>query len=201
MDYFDSYFMPGSGSDSWAGQNTGKYFLANILGGVMSSYQEGGMFFKGAVRRYLGGKVINGVRYRGRRYGIGGRITSPSGQVSYIGGPRVGASATEIEAHYKGVQRLEAAGFKAAKNKVVGAKRLGRLFALDMAVMLFDIGASLVRPGITRIQQRDRAGLINEMYQDSAAAYTQRARAIQAIHQSQMSLRPVLGNEAQYLHQ
>jgi len=32
------------------------------------------------------------------------------------------------------------------------------------------------------------------------AAYTQRAKALQAIHQSQLSTRAAIGNEAQYLH-
>lgn len=40
-----------------------------------------------------------------------------------------------------------------------------------------------------------------DTYLDSRAAYTQRQRALQVIHNSRLSLRPALGNEANYLHQ
>ena len=39
-----------------------------------------------------------------------------------------------------------------------------------------------------------------DTYYDTRAAYTQRQRALQVIHNSRLSLKPMLGNEASYLH-
>lgn len=73
-------------------------------------------------------------------------------------------------------------------------------FIADLALLGADLAMSVARPGVQKIQDREQKWLKNEMYADSVQAYTMRQRAMQAVSDSQMSLRPVLGNEASYLH-
>lgn len=66
---------------------------------------------------------------------------------------------------------------------------------------LLEIGSALATPGVNTIAARnDQEMFANERPLDSAAAYTQRQRALMAIHDSQLSLKGVIGQEAQFLH-
>lgn len=71
---------------------------------------------------------------------------------------------------------------------------------------LMDVGVQLMtgqgRPGVSRAaQQREQAYADDELMMDTRTAYTQRQRAIQAIHDSQLSVgRAIIGQEASYLH-
>ncbi len=70
-----------------------------------------------------------------------------------------------------------------------------------MAIGLVELADQMLTPGVSKITtEREEAMLQNEMHMDSAAAYTQRQRALLAIHDSQMSLQQVFGNEARYKH-
>lgn len=67
----------------------------------------------------------------------------------------------------------------------------------------FSIGSALATPGVSReARERDEAALAgNEGLLDTRMAYTQRQRALQAIHDSQLSVgRATIGQEAAYLH-
>lgn len=66
---------------------------------------------------------------------------------------------------------------------------------------MFDVMSEAATPGITEAaEQYDNEMLAMEQYFDSSAAFTQRQRALQAIHDSQLSIRNVIGNEASYFH-
>ena len=69
------------------------------------------------------------------------------------------------------------------------------------------IGYMIAKSGVTALtdnarseRDRYREQYDQDTYYDTRAAYTQRQRALQVIHNSRLSLRPVLGNESSYLH-
>ena len=67
-------------------------------------------------------------------------------------------------------------------------------FVGDMAMQAFT-------PGITKVAaQRDEQALGFSNPSDSPGSYTMRQRAVMAIHDSMMSVRNVMGNEAQFMH-
>ena len=67
-------------------------------------------------------------------------------------------------------------------------------FGLDMAIEGFT-------PGISKVAaQRDEQAMGYSNPLDSPASYTMRQRAVMAIHDSMMSVRNVMGNEAQFMH-
>lgn len=85
---------------------------------------------------------------------------------------------------------------------------IGHFFgAATMAHLGFSLGGGLIRAGesfrISR-EQLERQNYSNmydqDTYYDTRAAFTQRQRALQVIHNSRLSLRPALGGEANYLH-
>lgn len=66
---------------------------------------------------------------------------------------------------------------------------------------LFDFGMDMFTPGVNKLAAAGNDKFMNESLTiDSNAAFTQRQRALQAIFDSQSSLRNVIGNEASYLH-
>lgn len=92
--------------------------------------------------------------------------------------------------------------FKAKKaglktfNKTI--KIAGWGFILDG---LFSIGQMMTTPGISATTvKKDMMALADESPFDSARAATGRQRALQAIHDSQMTVRNVVGSEASFLH-
>ncbi len=77
------------------------------------------------------------------------------------------------------------------------------------AVMGWQLGSEIVRGSRSfaessdDVAQRRRMGGLyngNDEYFDSRAAFTQRQRALQVIHNSQLSTRAALGSEAGFLH-
>jgi hypothetical protein len=85
-----------------------------------------------------------------------------------------------------------------------GVKRLGiATAALGLLDLGFTLAYELATPGVDReILDRDRQQISNnEGMLDTRMAYTQRQRAIQAIHDSQLSIgRAMIGQEASHLH-
>ncbi len=72
----------------------------------------------------------------------------------------------------------------------------GAIGILDLAIGL---GASMAGSGLDRDMDRILAG--DELMPDTSAAYSQRQRSLQAIHDSQLSVgRSLIGQEASYLH-
>jgi hypothetical protein len=103
------------------------------------------------------------------------------------------------------------AGRKFANRARYGTKiskasvRLGMvgLFAFGTDVMSSIIGArgaSAVDRTRRGLEYLDVAGYVEEDYFDSRAAFTQRQRAIQVIHNSQLTNRAAFGNEAAFMH-
>jgi hypothetical protein len=76
-----------------------------------------------------------------------------------------------------------------------------------LAQIGWDIGSSVVYAGSSFKTTKEALARENfnasndqDTYYDTRAAYTQRQRALQVIHNSRLSLKPMLGNEASYLH-
>lgn len=85
-----------------------------------------------------------------------------------------------------------------------GLRGIGWFAAIaGIADLGFHLASEMARPGVSReAQERDREMLSNsEGMLDTRMAYTQRQRAIQAIHDSQISIgRSMIGQESSYLH-
>ena len=76
---------------------------------------------------------------------------------------------------------------------------------IGLAIGGLNLGKSLAGIGENFRQRKDEMNSMSDpMYEsefmDSGGAFTQRQRAIQVIHNSQLSTRAALGNEARYLH-
>jgi len=87
--------------------------------------------------------------------------------------------------------------------------RLGKLTgAMGLFVLGFDLASGIVGASQGFIESRDsiekerRRQVYNseDSYFDSRAAFTQRQRAIQVIHNSQMSTRAAMGSESSFMH-
>lgn len=114
---------------------------------------------------------------------------------------------------------------KAAETKISGAKTkisgkrsiqkfgknltsIANVFGwATLAQVGWDIGSSAVNAGSSFKTTKEALARENfnasndqDTYYDTRAAYTQRQRALQVIHNSRLSLKPMLGNEASYLH-
>lgn len=63
-----------------------------------------------------------------------------------------------------------------------------------------DVAFQALKPGISKVAERNEAKLLEPLPGDSPGAYTQRQRAIMAIHDSQLGIRNVIGSEAGYFH-
>jgi len=85
-----------------------------------------------------------------------------------------------------------------------GLRSIGWFAAIaGLADLGFSVASAMARPGVSReAQERDREMLSNsEGMLDTRMAFTQRQRAIQAIHDSQISVgRSMIGQESSYLH-
>lgn len=79
---------------------------------------------------------------------------------------------------------------------------LGAIGWAYTASWLFDIGQSILTPGISKTAARSNQELImNEAPLDSGRAFTQRQRAMQAIYESQGAVgRSMIGQESSFLH-
>lgn len=66
-------------------------------------------------------------------------------------------------------------------------------FGVEMATEAFT-------PGISKIARKRETEFMQQGQQDSPGLYTMRQRAIMAIHNSMMTTRNVIGNEAQFMH-
>ena len=97
-----------------------------------------------------------------------------------------------------------------AKMYATAGKRLVRSGRILMGATLFttmyELGKSAVNAGANFRKTKEelaqsRSKVYNEdSFSDSRAAFTQRQRAIQVIHNSQMGVRSAMGSEASYMH-
>lgn len=64
-----------------------------------------------------------------------------------------------------------------------------------------DLAVEASTPGVSKVAARqDEKFMMKQQRMDSPAAFTMRQRAVEAIHNSMMSTRNVMGNEAQFMH-
>ena len=64
-----------------------------------------------------------------------------------------------------------------------------------------DLAVEANAPGVSKIAaKQDERFMMQQQRMDSPAAFTMRQRAVEAIHNSMMSTRNVMGNEAQFMH-
>jgi len=78
-----------------------------------------------------------------------------------------------------------------------GARALGWTYA---ALFAADIVSSMATPGLTASAMTEMSGDIQQGPLDGPQAYTQRQRALQAIFDSQMGVKNVIGQEASFFH-
>lgn len=100
------------------------------------------------------------------------------------------------------VAREARAARKAAGAYWRGASRMAHGIGWTMAATFaLDATMELFTPGISKVAARREAELFSDTQaSDSPRAYTMRQRALEAIYNSQSSLRNVIGREADYLH-
>jgi len=118
---------------------------------------------------------------------------------------------------YAGVSKMRSAAAEAGslaankKSLTKFANNLGRankFFTLaGAAILAYDLSRSLgLRNAFTESRRDAELAMRRPIYQgddsyfDSRAAFTQRQRAIQTIHNSQLSMRAAMGQESQFLH-
>jgi hypothetical protein len=98
----------------------------------------------------------------------------------------------------------KSAGYAATGKKLVRSGRI--LMAATLFTTMYELGKSAVDAGANfRKTKEELAQARNKVYNedsfsDSRAAFTQRQRAIQVIHNSQMGVRSAMGSEASYMH-
>ena len=103
-----------------------------------------------------------------------------------------GASAREFGGgkYYKGIEKFRNIGKQ--------AQFLGVAFLVEG---LAELALHVTTPGVSRVtRQREEMLFADESPIDSGGAWTQRQRAINAIHDSQLTTRAIIGQEASYLH-
>lgn len=84
--------------------------------------------------------------------------------------------------------------------KAMSALLKSSAFAIGVTT-LFEKSMDVFTPGVNKRAMESNNKFISEsLTTDSNTAFTQRQRALQAIFDSQSSLRNVIGNEASYLH-
>ena len=87
---------------------------------------------------------------------------------------------------------------KITRGQKIFAKAIGWTYLISGLV---EIGSAIATPGVSRLAaEKDQQLMADERGLDSAAAYTQRQRALMAIHDSQMTVRGIIGQEASYMH-
>jgi hypothetical protein len=73
-------------------------------------------------------------------------------------------------------------------------------FGYSLGKGVFSLGRSFLTSNTNAEMARYKGRNPEENFFDSRMAATQRARALQVIHNSRISASPALGNEASYLH-
>lgn len=88
-----------------------------------------------------------------------------------------------------------------SRTSIRGAARTFNVLGWGLAMSwAADIGMDIMSPKISASAARSNNQVFTRSNADSGAAYTQRQRAMMAIHDSQSSLEGVVGSEASYFH-
>ena len=138
------------------------------------------------------------------------RIQARPTQRTKYSGPKYGLSRKERRLAAK-FSSKSAQATKSLTSSMGYAKHLGKIgiaagvastfvFAYDAAKMLGQWGETFRGRVADRPGNRQYKVYDEDSYFDSRAAFTQRQRALQVIHNSQLGVRAALGSESNYLH-
>lgn len=169
--------------------------VLGILGWGMSSDIFSKFYSRPLLNDFRRKNSVTGYIYKSLRasknVGEGPRIRGPEGRALFK---------DQFNRHIKPNRRAEFKNLKHSQ-KYMKSTIHGIGWAYIISSMM-DIGESVITPGISKTAARnDRTMLMDESPLDSSRAFTGRQRALQAIHDSQMTVRNVIANEASYLHQ
>lgn len=157
-------------------------------------------------------KMKANVREVGADWARNTRVaTGPSAGMDLPGRSRGGfAQHAARERRAAGAGHLKTAGADYKRVDKFGRtlKRFGRAFGvIAFAQLAFEGASALAGAGESfaiskdeMARQRYSQMYDQDTYYDTRAAYTQRQRALQVIHNSRLSMRPALGGESMYLH-
>jgi hypothetical protein len=104
------------------------------------------------------------------------------------------------------IQKKAAVETRYAKSKNIkdNLRSVKSLIRGGVYAQLMSFGVELATeaftPGISKITRKREEEFMQQGQQDSPALYTMRQRAVMAIHNSMMTTRNVIGNEAQFMH-
>jgi hypothetical protein len=114
---------------------------------------------------------------------------------------RLRAVAEGRETRRKAAVDTRRAKSKNIKNNLRSVKSLirGGVYAQLMSFGV-ELATEAFTPGISKITRKREEEFMQQGQQDSPALYTMRQRAVMAIHNSMMTTRNVIGNEAQFMH-
>ena len=146
----------------------------------------------------LGQRVISATDAPGS-YPPGSRYSTPEPETRRASKEVIQAS---NEARRKGVKKALRTEYKDWKSKF--SKGRGVFKAAGWATLIsmgVDLAVEASTPGVSKVAaKQDERFMMQQQRMDSPAAFTMRQRAIEAIHNSMMSTRNVMGNEAQFMH-
>lgn len=183
-----------------------KAFKALVSAGVLPSSAEFGAKGTQTLLKAMGSKGFNAGRTSRFFYG-GARVSKPLGIPGLAGVTQGGRLSRQIARHgYAGaqIQNQATRAFQVAAGHLDSARAFGGAQKALMGIPLVGMGFSLFS-GMDRFAEKNVAPPAQEIAQTQQMfmprqAYTQRQRAIQAIHQSGMTTRSALGNESMYMH-
>lgn len=113
--------------------------------------------------------------------------------------PRYGPSARiqrSMQVREKTIGNIR--GIKRNYGRLIGGvKAIGWGYA---AITMAQMVESMVTPGLSKSAEMNNNNQMSAEPMDSGMAYTQRQRALMAMHDSQLTIRGVLGQEANFFH-
>lgn len=152
---------------------------------ILNRLQQGELKFAGRIQSKFGPSDIESIA-NNPSYGPGKKIAERIQQQHYARRNAIRSSRqlrSNIRSNYGTLKSL--------------SKGLGwGLLAMSAASIVEDI----VSPGITREAMNIDQGITGPTYLDTPQAYTQRQRALMAIHESQLGIKGIIGQEASGFH-
>lgn len=153
-------------------------------------------------------KLHDSMFKRGRAMSISGENRNFTPSKKGIAGLKQTESFLKSQEALRGHGSAMKASAKSVGTFAKNMSKIGHVFGYaTMAQIGFSLGGGLLRAGesfrISRdqLEQQNYSNMYDQdTYYDTRAAFTQRQRALQVIHNSRLSLRPALGNESNYFH-
>lgn len=193
----------------------GKTSVGGYMAGAASTFTAGGTSAAATmttIQKEMGGQVGKhfmkgrGVAMRaGKQLGMeGAEYTARN--IGKYGGRAVSAAAQAGKYGKAGMQVMRTAGLMAGRVGLMAIPGVNVAMAAWMVYDLAKIGTKLAgyggrvaAEGIRSFQGGLNTGIMDQNFRDSEAAKTSRSRGVQAIQNSRLNARSVLGNEAGYM--